>query len=832
VSVDEGVSSVLFVSATDEDGETPTYSITGGDDRFEFSIDSTTGELTVPTFFGPLAPSFAGNNFYQVEVSADDGSGNVTSQLITVEIVDVDVPPTLNIFGSTENTVNENNPFSLFLRAEDMFEFQAVSITLGGPDADAFVFNQDFFGLTEGTLELANFLDFENPTDADGDNIYVVDIIASDGVNEVTETITLTVLDVFESANAPVLSSASALTVNEGDQLDFTVTASDADGEAVEFFISGGEDSGFFSLSSDGTLAFATFDQNAPSFNGLFDANFDNIYEIEITATDNSGNNVRQELTVQVLDVNVAPELNLDVTSTFISENDNSLSIFVDASDFADDDIVTLTLSGPDAAQFDFAFPVDPSVSVFGNIGLVSALDFENPTDVDGDNIYEFTVVASDGVNEITQDVSITVTDVEEIGTPPSFVTSSTLSIDEGESVVGTIEATDVDGDALTYEITGGDDNFEFFLGGIVGDELSFSFPPGFDFPTDFDSDGVYEVEVTVSDGSNQTAQTFSITVNDVNTAPELSAFSTLVPEGTISVGPIDGVDFNDFNDVLTITLSGVDADQFSFIEFISGPGSISGNLEFNAPPDFNMPTDANGDNVYELTVELSDGVNTVTEDVTIMVESNDFDDGLGGPDGTGDFAPTLMTTGSTIVNENFALMPISIEGTDDDFEYLTVSISGADANAFFFDTQIGSEGFISGTLEFFAPPDFEMPTDANGDNVYEVTIELSDGVNTVTEDITITVEDDPADNGTVKTADPALSSFSLQDDDVIDLNTETTDAVDLLDILGDEFTFGTIATREAMPEEPIIELADDVLEMEFVADLLMLQDSGAALDG
>jgi len=98
-----------------------------------------------------------------------------------------------------------------------MFEFQAVSITLGGPDADAFVFNEEFFGFTAGNLELANFLDFENPTDADGDNIYVVDIIASDGVNEVTETITLTVLDVFESANAPVFSSEAAVTVNEGE---------------------------------------------------------------------------------------------------------------------------------------------------------------------------------------------------------------------------------------------------------------------------------------------------------------------------------------------------------------------------------------------------------------------------------------------------------------------------------------------------------------------------------------------------------------------------------------------------------------------------------------
>jgi len=282
----------------------------------------------------------------------------------------------------------------------------------------------------------------------------------------------------------------------------------------------------------------------------------------------------------------------------------------------------------------------------------------------------------------------------------------------------------------------------------------------------------------------------------------------------------------NDPNDVLSISLSGNDANQFTFVSSSDFPGFISGSLEFIAPPDFEMPGDANGDNVYEVTVELSDGVNMVTEDITITVENDEFEVGMGTN------SPTLTTSGNGSVNESFAMMPVNIEGTDDDFEFLTVTITGADANAFFFDTQIDSDGYISGTLEFIAPPDFEMPTDANGDNVYEVTVELSDGVNTVTEDVTITVEDDPSDNGTVKTADPALSSFSLQDDDVLDLNTETTDAVDLEDVLAAEFAFGTIATREAMPEQPMIELNENLLEMEFVADLLMLQDSGAALDG
>ena len=38
-------------------------------------------------------------------------------------------------------------------------------------------------------------LDFENPQDADGDNVYVVDVVASDGVNRTVQTVEVTILD-------------------------------------------------------------------------------------------------------------------------------------------------------------------------------------------------------------------------------------------------------------------------------------------------------------------------------------------------------------------------------------------------------------------------------------------------------------------------------------------------------------------------------------------------------------------------------------------------------------------------------------------------------------
>src|SRR5690606_37829302 len=45
-----------------------------------------------------------------------------------------------------------------------------------------------------------------------------------------------------------------------------------------------------------------------------------------------------------------------------------------------------------------------------------------------------------------------------------------------------------------------------------------------------------------------------------------------------------------------------------------------------------------------------------------------------------------------------------------------------------------------SGALSFVSPPDFDAPSDSNGDNVYEVTLGVSDGAASATLALTVTV--------------------------------------------------------------------------------------------
>ena len=68
----------------------------------------------------------------------------------------------------------------------------------------------------------------------------------------------------------------------------------------------------------------------------------------------------------------------------------------------------------------------------------------------------------------------------------------------------------------------------------------------------------------------------------------------------------------------ITWSWDGDDKDQFL--------PSSNGSLNFKTPPDHEAPTDKDGDNVYQVTVQASDGTNTGSLPVTITVTNVDED--------------------------------------------------------------------------------------------------------------------------------------------------------------------------------------------------------------
>jgi len=112
------------------------------------------------------------------------------------------------------------------------------------------------------------------------------------------------------SNSAPVFSSASSVSVEENALNEFyTVTATDADNDTLDFEMSGGADIDKFEFSSTDGLSF----ENPPNFESPVDQNGDNVYEVEFTVTDGNGGSAVLMLSVTVTDVETETVRNKDV---------------------------------------------------------------------------------------------------------------------------------------------------------------------------------------------------------------------------------------------------------------------------------------------------------------------------------------------------------------------------------------------------------------------------------------------------------------------------------------------------------------------------------------
>ena len=92
----------------------------------------------------------------------------------------------------------------------------------------------------------------------------------------------------------------------------------------------------------------------------------------------------------------------------------------------------------------------------------------------------------NDGVNSTSQDITINITNVNDVA--PVITSSATFSAAENQTSIGSVSASDAEGDDLTYAISGS----EIFISS--SGVLSFVSAP------DYESKTAYTSTVTVSD--------------------------------------------------------------------------------------------------------------------------------------------------------------------------------------------------------------------------------------------------------------------------------------------------------------------------------------------
>src|SRR5204863_163700 len=200
--------------------------------------------------------------------------------------------------------------------------------------------------------------------------------------------------------------------------------------------------------------------------------------------------------------------------------------------------------------------------------------------------------VTDGGLLTDTQDIAVTVTNVNEAPVITSDGGGATASINvaENSTAVTTVTSTDVDaGDSKSFSISGGADSALFTINSSTG-ALSFLAAPNFEAPGDVGGNNVYDVQVKVTDGGLLTdTQDIAVTVTNVNEAPVITSdgggatASINVAENSTAVTTVTSTDV-DAGDSKSFSISGgADSALFTI-------NSSTGALSFLAAPNFEAP--------------------------------------------------------------------------------------------------------------------------------------------------------------------------------------------------------------------------------------------------
>ena len=254
---------------------------------------------------------------------------------------------------------------------------------------------------------------------------------------------------------------------------------------------------------------------------------------------------------VKVNPVNDVPSFGNLLSTYNYTENQTSSVTTITGTDI-DSDILTIALSGTDAASF--------------NLSAENVLSFINSPDYETKSSYLITLTVSDSSESFSKNVTISITNVNDV--LPIISSAATYSAAENQLAVGLVSASDAEGDTLTYSISGTE--LAISSAGVI----TFKAAP------DFETKTSYTATVTVSDGVNTATKALTISVTNVNDiAPVISSAATYsAAENQTGIGSVSASDAE--GDTLTYSISGSEL-------AISSAGVIT----FKAAPDFETKT-------------------------------------------------------------------------------------------------------------------------------------------------------------------------------------------------------------------------------------------------
>lgn len=513
--------SVLQITATDQDSNnTLTYALSGANSS-HFQISSSTGLILTAQ---ELDYEFL--NSYSLTTSVSDGSATV-SQPLTISIADAnDSPMFLDAPYSVQVNENDISASVFTVNATDP-DNDTLHFTLSGSRSSHFTIHS----LT-GLVTLTQALNFEDVA------MYVLTVTLSDGEGEVNvTTLTVEVIDLNDSPS--FVNTPFSAAIDENTEIGTRVIQTSATDEDLNSTLA-------YSLSGTNSSAFAISITGIISAASEIDYESCSSYSLTISVWDGT-TTATTPLTVTVNDVNDPPVFSNASYSLSVNEGTAaSVSILqVSASD-QDGDTIVYSFVGITSSDFTIN-------SANGVVSTAVELDYEKTPS------YVLTVQADDGKGGKTlSGVIVTVMDLNDES--PSFNSASynghvTENVVIGSSVM-TVTASDGDAadSSLAYTLSGTNSSyFSVTSGGLIqtGSDVDYETVQGF------------SLTLTATDSANNTGTT-TIRITVINTIDNDPVFSSASFSGNVSEDSSPGTSVArvtasdaDLGDAITYALSG-----------------------------------------------------------------------------------------------------------------------------------------------------------------------------------------------------------------------------------------------------------------------------------
>ncbi|MEQ9577408.1 MAG: Calx-beta domain-containing protein [Marinoscillum sp.] len=659
------------------------FTVAESDGTTATSETGTTDDLTVVLDAQPSS------NVVITVSSGDTGEGTVDVASLTFTNANWNTPQTVTIDGVDDALLDGDITYSITLSIDDAnsdnnfdaLEDQTVSVTNADDDAVQISINDP--SETEGTA-LTFTVSLSGAAPAGG---VTVDYITSDGTAvagtdytaasgtltfaegesskeiavtisgdetvEADETFTITLSN--NTGDSEISDATGTGTITNDDQAIVTiadVSADEDDGSVTITLILDKTVDGGLTLdlsTSDGTATIADGDYTALAGETVtFSGTTGETEEVIITLGSDSKVENNETLTVSMgnLVVSTVASGDIDITggATVTITNDDTARITInDVSGNEDDGPVALTatLDNPveggfsvdvntidgtaTVANSDYTSLADHTLIFAGTAGEAYTFNVSLTSDNKVESNESLTVTLSNLVATVsTSDVIITDQAVIAIindDNLPVISASQSFDVDENTANgthVGIVAATDADAGTTfsNWAITDGNGDGIFVINSNTG-AITVANNTNLDYEITIN----YELTLTVSDGTNtSSSETITINVNDLNDNIPIitSAATASVLENSTSVLTIVATDADAGTSVVYSISGGDDQTRFSIV-------SSTGVLTFVVAPDFESPNDAGADNVYQVSVNASDGLYSVSQDIAISVtDQND----------------------------------------------------------------------------------------------------------------------------------------------------------------------------------------------------------------